>query len=508
MSDYTTRQLLKGDFGAELQLGGVKVERASLDTLRSRAQELDFFYEQDNYVMQQILKRDLKKYMDGYDITRMKLITLDSFVPSFLKKICNVYDNPPSFLLTDDGEKYKAEMEKFVDLMSEVRILQSMSETFEKMRLQNTVVAYVKYNKSGDKIIIDNNYNVGTCMVVTDAEDSLSMTAIAYEQMNDKHEVTWIVWDKELKQHYRLKTKLALPNYDYGKGFQGDRIPIGDNKNYEMPEYDKDYPLPFVTYQYKNHNNSFWGNGLYFLSDLVRSINILLTVCTDDTIQETIRLLILNFNPAGTDGEKGQIKTGMRHPIFVESGGIGSESKPEGQILSADLFNDDVLKLIDKLVEIVSSLHNIDSPLKQMLTDDLSGIAIRMRNEPLLRNWKNDINILTYLDKQLLKKIILVNNYHRKNQPKKVIKPELIEFLEIKYAEPTIVTDEKADFELEVSKWQSGISSPVKWLMKQNPEWTEQEAIDEITKNKEHYAVAEPPEKPNFSFKKVVKEEK
>ena len=502
---FTKKQLLTGNMISQLVLGGIQVERAGLNQARKRAQELDYFYDQDNYVIQQILRSDLLKYMDGFDITRMKHITIDTFIPAFLKKICNVYDNPPSILLKDESKnKFKVEMEKLNDLMNEVRLISKMAETFEKMRLHNTVTPYIKYNKSQDRVIIDTNYNIGTSFVVPEQYDSLTMLAFAYEQMDDNHKVTWGVWDKGMKQHYILRTSAALPNYNYGTGFEGKKIAIGDNTNYEMPNYDGDYCLPFVTYQYKNHNNAFWGNGMYFLADLVRSINILLTVINDDSIQETIRLLILNFDPTGAMGEKGQIKSGMRQPIFPESRGVGSDNKAEADIVSADLYNKDVLELIDKLVDIAASLHNVESPIKTQLEQSLSGIALKLKTEPLLRNWSHDINILRYADMELLKKIILVNNYHRKGKSNMMIKPELIDHITIKYAEPTIVSDDKADYELEQTKFKDGTSSPIQYVMKQDPTLSEEDAKALIQKNLDDTkALTKPDDTQNpFSFTK------
>ena len=504
MSKY---ELLHPDVFSSILLGSVKVERAGLEKQRKKAEMLDFFYEQDNHVFQSILVRDLLKYVSGADISRIRMITVDSYVPSFLSKICNVNDNPPSILLSDGkGESFKKEMESLSDLLSEVRLTQGMSETHEKMRLHNTILNYIRYNKKYDRISLDNNYNVGSSFVVTDQEDSLEPIAVSYEILGADQKPRWVVWDRDMKEHYILKTSSELPEYDYNIGFQGTKTPVGENKDLVMPKYSEDYDLPFVTYRYKNHNNMFWGNGMDFLTDLVRSINLLLTICQDDTIQESIRLLILNFNPTGTeDDAHGNLKTGFRHPLYTEGGGIGSENKPEGQILSADLYTDDVLKLIDSLSDIASHLYNIDSPLRARLKENLAGIAIRMRNEPLLRNWSHDINIVKYPDLELIKKIILVNNYHR---PEKKINEKLIEYLTIEYAEPTIVTDEKADYELEQLKWADGTSSPVKWLMSKDPNMTEDDAKKAISDNIAEATANAPKETepPKFSFKK--KEEK
>ena len=62
-----------------------------------RATNRDYFIKQDSINIQRILKEDLRKYVDTADISRMRMITLDFFIPAFLDKICNVYDVAPVF---------------------------------------------------------------------------------------------------------------------------------------------------------------------------------------------------------------------------------------------------------------------------------------------------------------------------------------------------------------------------------------------------------------------------
>ena len=216
------------------------------------------------------------------------------------------------------------------------------------------------------------------------------------------------------------------------------------------------------------------------LVELVRSINVLLTVTNDDTIQETIRILLLNFTPEGTVGEKGQLKTGLRHPLKPDDQLGGNEMKAE--ILQADLYNDEVMKLIEGLWSVVSNTHNVGNVLKPDFKQAVSGLALRLQNEPLLRDWEHDINIMTPLDAQLVKTLIAVNNYHRES---KEITLNITENLLIEYQEPNLVSDEKEEYDVEREKWKDGTSSPLLYVMRKNPEMDEAEALEYIKTNLE-----------------------
>ena len=439
------------------------------DDKGQRAITRDLFYTQDNKGVQGLLTDDLKKYVDTADISRMKLITLDFFIPAFLEKLCSVYDVAPVFKYEEGvGDK---DIELFTALIEETRIHSIFQESFLRCRLHNTIIANVKYASNLDRVFVDNSYHAGNTEVLTYSDVHTEPKIIYWEEVKGANSI-WIVWDREKGFHYWTPKK---PEYDAKiNDIVGAKHPIGDNPDLLGPDY-----WPFVVYRYRDHSNKFWGYGMDAIVELIRSINVLLTVCNDDTIQETIRLLILNFNPTGTEGERGQLKTGLRHPLFMESA-IG-DSKPEGEILSANLYNKDVVELIEKLTDFVSKLHNVDNILRAELQQNLSGIALRLKNEPQLRQWAKDINILRPMDRDLLQTLVDVNNYHR--EPGRQISDGFLERVSVDYQEPRIVTDEKEDYELERAKWEDGTSSPIRYILKKNPEFNEEEAGEYIRLN-------------------------
>ena len=459
-------------------VGSTEIRGANSDEKRILANLREIFYTEDNFAIKQILKNDLLKYMDGADINRMKLITLDYFAPTFLKKICNVYDTQPLFK-TDNGV---FQDERFTALMDEVDISSKFATIFERMKYNNTALPQIKYNEKLDKIFIDTRLNECNTKVIPMLDYELEWGLIAYKMSSSKDDdhSCYYVWDRDLNEMYYVHIpKNQSLKFDLSKESQralGDIVPIGDNEDILAPEYENG--MPFTTYRYKDCYMDFWGNGMDSVVELIRSINILLTICNDDTIQESIRLLILNFNPTGVEGESGQLKTGLRHPLFVEEG--YTDMDPQGNIVSADLYNDDIVKLIESLTDSLSSLHNVDNILKRNLTQNLSGVSLRLKNEPLLRQWAFDINKVRKSDIELIKNVVSVNNYHRPNNQ---IDLRIFDELELEYQEPQVVTDVKEEYELERLKWDDGTSSPLLYVMRKNPEFTEDEAKEYLKKN-------------------------
>lgn len=435
------------------------------------AQQRDCYYDQDNAAIQYMLRKDLSPFFDASDLNQLNLLTVDSFIYAFLEKLCNVYDRPPVFQFSE-GINQTAK-DRFSALMEEVRIHQIMQETFLRCRLHNTVLATVKWSKQLDRMFIENAYNIGNTMVVEHPEYMYDASLVAYETLSWDNKPRWIVWDREHGEHYATD---GAPKWDaQSRTVVSDKIPIPPAGTVKAPPV-----WPWTVYHYKLQND-FWGNGMDGLLQLARSINVLLTVLNDDSIRETIRLLILSFAPAGTQGEKGQLKSGLTHPIYPESR-VGNTTPPAAQVVSADLYTEQIVMLIEKITEIVSSLHNIPNPLKSQLTDNLAGVTLRMKNEPLLQQWEKDQGIMGPYDKELVRRVVEVNNFYR---PANRIDEAALDELTIVYSDPSIVTDQKAELEVEQIKWSAGLSTPITYLQSKNQNMTAQEAEERIRENLE-----------------------
>lgn len=482
------------DMNYENSINVSKIVKETLQSKGRKAALRSDFLEEDNAVIIAQLKQDLRKHMDDEDVENCIPITLDNFVGAFLEKICNVYDTPPVFKF--DKDVSDEQKKRFSALMNEVKINQVLQGNNIKMRLHNCILNYVRYNKDLNRIFIENDYTVGTSKVFPFPSYQYEARAVAYETYTAMNEKIWVVWDRLNKEHYTSKEE---PRIDPETGiFLADRIPIDGNKDTVSPGY-----WPWVIYRYKEHNGEFWGNGMDWLINLVRVINLLLTITNDDAIQQNIRLLVMNFTPEGTEtadeypddkSKNRRFKTGMKHPIFPKEGtvvGANEGEHADAKVVQTDLYLDNIVTFVQKLADIAGSMQGVDSALKHEVESSLSGIALAIRNQPILNQWSKDIQILRSYDRELIKTIIEVNNTHKgiQNIEEMAQKTEweidlkILDHLTIEYQRPRVITDEKAEYELEKMKWEDGVSSPIIYVMQRNPEMTEEAAMKFVVKN-------------------------
>lgn len=485
------------DHSTDHRINKIAIESASITQRRKDANLRDWFLDKDNNVITGTLKQDLGTYVDGFDISRMKLITLDEYLAAFMQNLLHVYDSNPAIKFTleeEDKPKKDSEgnivppeesedMERFRELLNEVDWVQAMRDDLIQARLHNTAIVEVKYNDLLDKMYIQ-NYNIGNAWVSEMPDFFLEWEIFAYELWSKDGETSWIVWDRgaDKPQHYEFRTKKDLPHFDASRPerlVEGDKFAIGNNEDTDAPTYDSG-ELPLITYRYERHND-FWGNGMDSIIELLRSVNVLLTIVNDDTIQETIRLLILNFTPSGSEGDKGQLKAGLRHPIMPASSAPGVNADPKADVVSADLYNEDVLELIDKLLDMVSNMYEVDNPIRNDVEESLSGIALRIRAEPILQHWQEDIGRVRKPDMELFRALIDVNNLNREDNK---IDIKILDKMSIDYTEPNIVKDEAGEYALERQRWADNLSNPVAYLQRTNPEMTKEQAVQEIEVNK------------------------
>lgn len=470
-------------------LNYVKIKQENINDQADGAKIRDEFFEQNNFVIRAQLFADLKPYYSDKDISYMIPQTLDYYVETFLDKQCNVYDNAPIVTYKDPKDET---LSKIQDLLNEVNWPMQRHQAFMRTKLHNTIVSYTRYSESLDKFWIENLYNVGTCKVVPYKNMQNEMRYFCREILGHDGETAWEIWDLETKENYYLSN---IDHFDEGsytflagsddKSMTANKInvdPDSDSTNHVFDAYN-----PLTVYRYREHNG-FWGNGFDSLINLVRNINILLTVTQDDTIQNSIRLLIMNFNPDGTENEKNEIKVGMRHPVRAVPN-PASKVAPSAQLISGDLYTDKIVEFVKDLSDMATAIQDMPSMLKQQVQAELSGIALRIRNEPKMQKWSRDKSVVREQDKHQIIELIKANNHHRSEDAKKKIDEKVFDTLTVQYREPKMITDEKADYELAQLKFRDGTDSIVEYMKRIHTGIDDKKAEemirDNIAKNKE-----------------------
>lgn len=449
---------------------GYQITQAVLSSVfgnspEQRAYLRDIFYYRKSAEIRSVLMSDMKLYdCDTADLSRMKPVLIH-FIPEFIEKVCTLYDRP---LIFEFGEKVKEDQRKLLDLLSEVQINKFLPNNFNLTRLHGTILANVRYHARTKKIYLESQFNQSNTMVQPYPDYYPEPAIVAY-----KVGKLYYIWDRENKEHYYLK---QMPKFEKDKiGITNkEKFPIEGNPDLKAPDY-----FPFITYRYRD-TGEFWSEGFDELVDIARLVNLIYTVTGDDTIQETIRLLILNFNPTGIEGESGQLKTGLKHPLFAEGAIFNEKNNPAAQLIEANLYVDSIVKLIEDITDRIANINGISNVIKKEIESDLSGIAIRLKMQPTLDRHKKDQNVMKYLDLELIKTIVAVNNYHR---PDKKVDESVLKELQINYQTPEIIIDEAEELASEQTKWEAGVGNPIEYVMRKNPNFTVEEAENYIKEN-------------------------
>ena len=475
------------------QLNIAKIYRENLLKDQTSAQIRDEYFEENHDFIEGKTREDLSSYVSNANTGYMRLPPLDKFVYSFLKKASNVYSREAVIrIMNDQGapvDPDDEDLKKINLLLKEMNYWAFAHDSQMRAKLHNTILRQVRYNKTLDLMYLQNGYNVGTCLVKSLKDYSLEPLFVAYEYMKKDSKYQYVIWKRPDENgeggevYFSDNAKWDYETYD----FTGKKIPVGNNKGTSFNAY-----WPWIVQRERNQNELFWGHGFDAVVELVRFCYILLMVTGDDAIQETLRILILNFDPTGNKTEGGKIKVGIRNPIWKENAVPGDKTEAKGQILEAKLYIKEILEFTYALSDILGALHDIPNVLKQKLEKALSGIHQRLINEPILRSWSEDIVKVRKPDIETIETAIKINNYERgvrnvgenAQKTEKMISEKVFGNILVDYSEPKILTDPKEDLEVEVGKWKTGISNPILYVRRLNPDIpSDDKAKEYIKKN-------------------------
>lgn len=449
---------------------------------RKMARWREAFFTKHTKTIRELLYSDLQRYVAGSDIRRMKLFTLDEFVPSFLRKITDIYNNPIHFRFDDDVDEDNKE--RLNELKSdEIIFKRFINKNNRRTRLHGTNLVYVRYNEKFDDIYL-NHLHRGNCWVVPYPHYKRKPLIVMYRRkIND--EDRYYIWHREKKEHYYVKED--EPDLDAINGevevTDDEKIPVADNTTIEAPDY-----FPFVAYRYDDEANRFWCSGMDSLIEFTRSLNTLLTVTNDDLIQETIKILILNFDPneagGSKDGGSNVFKAGLRHPFCKKSDSSlgGEESEPTGEVVQGDLFVQETMEFIEKITGMICGLYDVENLMKTQDMKRVTGEALRLKYSFLEKNWREDVGLLKRYDRELLETVINVNNYHRTGDD--TVDRDILSKMEMEYEKPSMTMKEGQELANAQTKWKNGLSNPAEYLAKKE-NITEEEAKKRIQENKE-----------------------
>ena len=306
---------------------------------------------------------------------------------------------------------------------------------------------------------------------------------------NDPYKITllkYLKYFKNDKGEDELYTVVWTDETHYKEDTNGNKTAIGNNFDMVNPYG----VIPFAMLMMES-GEDIWGIGALDVVDANELINVLLTVLVNDHILGGNGLLIttnLDLRTKGTE-ENGLIKvrTGRRHPIQVEDART-ENATPSAQYVTPPSLITEIRDSIDyriKQVALIKGL-NPNSFLADVqatsgyskIIDSLEQLEIRRDDIEPCRTYEHDrfeiirrVNNAAYLDAELKSKFDL------QEIPEDV---ELrIDFAEIKVEKTPAEIMEDRRFKLE-----HNMETPVDWLRQENPDLTEDQAIEIIENNK------------------------
>lgn len=459
---------------SSMQNNLTEIEKETIHRKRLLAQERDNYYDINTYV----INNDLRNLLEDHNVStktanQTLATTIGTLVNAFLDDLCSVYDRPVHIALNQNASK--SDNKHFTSLMNNINIDYEFNSNIKKMKLHNTIITKIGYNKYTNKIYLDNSLNEGNTRVWTFINDYYDWEVIAYEiPYND--DIYWSVFDRVRKEQYILGIAESEPSFNRSKstkrvtGKDAIYFLIGDNKNFAIPNYN-----PYVIYRNKKQSE-FWGYGFNELISFAKSLNLLLSVTNRDTITETLRYAVANFKPKGNN----PIKAGASNPIYPSNNAMSSSKDPKIDITSADLYNKDISEWMKTIFTIISNLLKIQNPFAREVGTNMSGIALLIRNQPKIDTWFKDVAKVKKSDIELITNICKANNiYDKKNH----ISPSAFEKITIEYQKPSIVTDEVAAYELYKKQVTDGNTSPLQWIIDHNKGISKDKAQEMINNN-------------------------
>lgn len=411
--------------------------------------------------MEKIFDPDsIEEYLkDYYNITE-----------KIIDQLAILYKEVPTRMLVDENGEDSEEATEYFN-----KILPLNQNTIDITqhrlgKLWGTSITMVTWDKTTGRIKYENALNHKYSIFVND-DDYTKIEMVMYDKYI-QDELYTIVWTDA--ENYKLDT-------------HGNKSPIGDNEDMLNPYG----VIPFVP-NFVKPDEDFWGAPAEDIVATNLTINVLLTFLINDGIflgtSGTTLAVNLGLLKKGTeDAGVRKVKTGKRYPISVENVGVDKQT-PSLQHITTEPYIQQIKDTIDWKINKIAAIKGLnpgsifdgvkDTSDYQKMMDVVTQNEVR----------RDDIEPCRIYEKKRFDIIRIINNAHadteegRKFKLKKI--PENLEF-KIDFAEVSIEKtpqDIRDDREFE---FKYNMSTPKDWLQVDNPDLTDEQAEEILSKNKE-----------------------
>jgi len=461
------------------------------DSIRIALQEKSYYYYTGDILELTVyLEAALRKVL-GDEVVNDKEWLYDflNFTEKLINRSAIVYKDPAGRTIYKEDTESE-EWTEYYDSILPDNLNTKNKKAHRFAKLFNTSLTQITFDKKTGKL----NYQIEpSCnyKIREDDTDYLIPKKIGYykEMFNKKgeKEVFLIVWTD--KEHYMVDSK-------------NKKMAVGDNTEMKNP-YEV---LPFALLRLTEGDN-FWGVGSEDVVNVNEVVNFMLTFLLNDNIVMGSGGIPLFINTeiqkqAEKKNENKKVRIGRRHPIVIDDAHSTDKVPPSVSFVSTNAQITEIQNSIDyriKMIAVSKGLNpnTILSEIKdtsdyQKMMDSLEQIEIRRDDIEPCRDYERQlfeigriVNNVAYEDAELRNKFSL-----------KKIPDDLeiqVDFSEIKQElTPEQIWADRKEREAR------NMGSPIDWLMEENPELTEEQAIEILENNKKINQGAGSQKQPSF----------
>lgn len=454
--------------------------------------ELDLVYKEHLYRQQQARKdnqekmyhyytgeaSEILKYLDIALLKTFDSLDLQEFQKDYLnitKKIIHetsvIYTEPPERkLVNKDGEENE-DLTKYFDTILTGRLNSKDKKIHRFGKLFNTAIMEVFFNKLTKKIDfrIDSPHLL---TIIPHENDYMKIGVLMYDKYfkngQNKDELYTVVWTE--KEHFKVDAS-------------GNKSAIGDNEKMV-----NDYGIiPFVVYRTEEMGD-FWGVGQDDIVNTNEVINVFLTDLVNGTLMSvwgTPLFVNCDLEKKASDKDNQDVKkvrVGIKHPIIVEDVRT-DQVAPRLEYISHNAVINDLIGEIDWRIKLLAANKGIDPNVflqEAKATSGFSKVMDRI-NQIEIRN--DDIEPAREFEEERFEIIKRLNNYYVNEIEGGQEIPNDVK-LKVDFAEVNIPKSDDEIWKNREMESKYGMSTPKDWLKEDNPDLTDEEAEEILSKNK------------------------
>lgn len=429
-------------YSGDLLRQGFKMSQKDQELIESiQAQKMEAYYTRDKLAIRWFLRQHMATLVQNpQNLEEMRPVIIN-FVPKILKRLCQVYANPPVFKLSSEPEQLIYD-EQFSHKLNAWR-----KEFHRRSKLFNTILVrpiWRESRKEWDYMILHR----GNCQIEAEGDDYNELEMVKYLVEEDGRDY-YIVWTKD--EHYAIDVETEK------------RVLLGDmtgTNNYKQ--------IPFIILRLERAND-FWGDGL---TDLVDTNEVLNGILSDLGYKRYMQFGI----PFGKNlGKSSDIVVSPKSFILADETGDGRTS--DFSFVTPDHKTDFDINISDWIKSQLGIAFGLPADSFNNTVTAESGFSKMVGSLELLANNEDDeaaLRVFEYNLWALQKEVMRVDKASIKFTSDIVS----IEFNGMEFPKTSDEIWKDREFE-----YKYNMSSPVDWLRESRPDLTQEQAEQILIEN-------------------------